>query len=417
MKTKKPVALIYNWYKQGEYTLRSEIYHEEHLYDDVLVYSIGSSDDVLKDVSRIKPDLIISFSTELKLDNPSLSKRYIFYPSLIDEIILANDIVAQCTFINCEYPRPKFSIFTPTYNTGEKILRTYESIKNQTLSDWEWVVLDDSPNDETWDLLTNISKNDFRVKIYKLHPQTGGNVGLAKNRAASLCDGEWLVELDHDDTLLTKCLEYLDNASKKFPDAGFMYSDVTEQYEDQTPKYYDDNWSGDWYGREDNFFDFGYAGHSWVVEDGIQYLAHHYPDINPLTIRFNISMPSHVRVWKREVYMKIGGHNKNTPVADDFELIVRTFLNTKMVHIKKVLYIQWNNRNSTTDNNSVDINRRSRLIRDYYDKQIHKKIIEMGKIDWNWVESENCSQKFQNHIFIRKFHKEEEILNYIYDTE
>ncbi len=88
-----------------------------------------------------------------------------------------------------------------------------------------------------------------------------------------------------------------------------------------------------------------------------------------------------------------------------------------MVHIKKVLYVQWNNRNSTTDNNSVDINRRSRLIRDYYDKQIHNKIIEMGKVDWNWVESENCSQKFQNHVFIRKFHEEEEILNYIYDTE
>ena len=38
----------------------------------------------------------------------------------------------------------------------------------------------------------------------------------------------------------------------------------------------------------------------------------------------------------------------------------------------------------------------------------------MGKHDWNWVEDENCSQKFQNHIFIKKFHSEEEILNYIY---
>ena len=38
----------------------------------------------------------------------------------------------------------------------------------------------------------------------------------------------------------------------------------------------------------------------------------------------------------------------------------------------------------------------------------------MGKNDWSWVENENCSQKFQNHVFIRKFHSEEEILNYIY---
>lgn len=414
MKTKKPVAIVYNWDKVGEFIVNSEIYHEEGLYDEVVIHSFNSYNNLEQDYSRIKPDLIISFGVNLNLQNKILKRRYIYYPSEIDETILANDIIVQTTFINCEYPRPKFSIFTPTYNTGEKILRTYESIKNQTLGDWEWVVLDDSPNDDTWNLINEISKKDFRVKPYKMLPITGGNVGLSKNRAASLCDGEWLVELDHDDTLLTQCLEYLDKASQKFPDAGFMYSDVTEQYEDGSPKYYDHNWSGDWYGRSDNFFDFGYAGHSWVTEDGQQLLAHHYPDINPLTIRFNISMPSHVRVWKRDVYLKIGGHNKNTPVADDFELIVRTFLNTKMVHIKKVLYIQWNNKNSTTDNNSIDINRRSRLIRDYYDKKIHEKINEMGKIDWNWVEGENCSQKFQNHIFIQKFHDEEEILNYIY---
>lgn len=417
MKTKKPIAIVYNWNKFGEFTLRSEIYHEENLYDEVIVHSLKFHENIIEDVSRIKPDLIISFGTDLNLENETLQKRYIYYPNEIDEIILANDIIVQTTFINCEYPRPKFSIFTPTYNTGEKILRTYESIKNQTFGDWEWVVLDDSPNDDTWKLIKKISEKDFRVKPYKISPITDGNVGLSKNRVASLCDGEWLVELDHDDTLLTQCLEYLNKASQKFPDAGFMYSDVTEQYEDGSPKYYDNNWSGDWYGRKDNFFDFGYAGHSWVYEDGKQLLAHHYPDINPLTIRFNISMPSHVRVWRRDVYLKIGGHNKNTPVADDFELIVRTFLNTKMIHIKKVLYIQWNNRNSTTDNNSIDINRRSRLIRDYYDKQIHKKIIEMGKIDWNWVEEENCSQKFQNHIFIQKFHEEEQILNYIYDDK
>jgi len=417
MKTKKPVALIYNWYKQGEYTLRSEIYHEENLFDEVLVYSLESADNLIEDVSRIKPDVIISFKVKIDFKNQFLLEKSIFYPSFIDDVILANDIVVQSTFINCRYPRPKFSIFTPTYNIGQKILRTYDSIKNQTFNDWEWVILDDSPNDETWELLMEISKKDFRVKPYRVNPNTGGNIGLVKNRAASLCDGEWLVELDHDDTLLTKCLEYLDKASKKFPDAGFMYSDVTEQYDDGSPKYYDHKWEDDWYGREDNYFDFGYAGHTWVNEDGKDLLAHHYPDINPLTIRFNISMPSHVRVWKRDVYLKIGGHNKNTPVADDFELIVRTFLNTKMVHIKKVLYIQWNNKNSTTDNNATDINRRSRLIRDFYDKQIHNKIIEMGKNDWNWVENENCSQKFQNHIFIKKFHNEEEILNYIYDTE
>jgi hypothetical protein len=86
-----------------------------------------------------------------------------------------------------------------------------------------------------------------------------------------------------------------------------------------------------------------------------------------------------------------------------------------MVHIKKMLYLQWNNRNSTVDNNVTDINRRSRLIRDFYDKQIHDRILELGFNDWNWDEVREHSQKFQNNVSIRMYHNKEEILNYIYE--
>ena len=348
-------------------------------------------------------------------NNKIISNRIIRYLNFPPDNILANDVVCQSTFRNCENIRPKFSIFTPTFETGRKIERTYQSLKEQTFDDWEWVVVDDSNNRGTWTILEEIAKNDFRVKIHKIMPQSGGNIGLVKHRAASLCSGEWLVELDHDDTLISTCLEECHKSSLKFPNAGFMYSDVCELYEDGEMKTYDHDFSGNWYARPDNGFDFGYAGHTYVEIDGKTYINHHYPDINPLTIRFNISMPNHVRVWKKEVYDRIGGHNVHTPVADDYELIVRTFLNTEMVHIKKMLYLQWNDRNSTVDNNSVDINRRSRLIRDFYDVQIHNRILELGKKDWNCDDSVGHSQKFQNKVFTTKYHQEEEILNKIYN--
>jgi glycosyltransferase involved in cell wall biosynthesis len=348
-------------------------------------------------------------------NNKIISNRIIRYLSFPPDNVLANDIVCQATFRNCQNLRPKFSIFTPTYNTGERIYRTYESLKKQTLDDWEWVIVDDSPNDETWDILQEISKNDYRVKVHKIYPLSEGNIGLVKHRAGSLCLGEWLVELDHDDTLVSTCLSECNKAINKFPNAGFLYSDVCELYEDGEMKTYDQDFSGNWYGRHDNYFDFGYAGHSYVEVDGKTYINHHYPDINPLTIRFNISMPNHVRVWKKEVYDKIGGHNINTPIADDYELIVRTFLNTEMVHIKKMLYLQYNDRNSAVDNNAIDINRRARLIRDHYDLQIHNRILELGKTDWNWDDNLGHSQKFQNNIHIKKYYGEEEVLNKIYE--
>jgi glycosyltransferase involved in cell wall biosynthesis len=54
--------------------------------------------------------------------------------------------------------RPKFSIFTPTFETGRKIERTYQSLKEQTFDDWEWVVVDDSNNEDTWTILQEIAK-------------------------------------------------------------------------------------------------------------------------------------------------------------------------------------------------------------------------------------------------------------------
>jgi glycosyltransferase involved in cell wall biosynthesis len=415
MRTKKPSAILYGWRELGTFTLTSDIYFEETLLDEVIVYSLPFTDDIKKDFSFYKPDMIMGCDSRVSSNNKIISNRIIRYLNFPPDNVLANDIVCQATFRNCQNLQPKFSIFTPTYNTGERINRTYESLKNQTLDDWEWVIIDDSPNDETWNIIQEISKNDFRVKVHRIYPLSEGNIGLIKHRACSLSNGEWLVELDHDDTLISTCIEECSKAINKFPNAGFLYSDVCELYEDGEMKTYDQDFSGNWYGRYDNYFDFGYAGHSYVEVDGKTYINHHYPDINPLTIRFNISMPNHVRVWKKEVYDKIGGHNINTPIADDYELIVRTFLNTEMVHIKKMLYLQYNNRNSAVDNNAIDINRRARLIRDHYDLQIHNRILELGKTDWNWVDNLGHSQKFQNNISIKKYYEEEEVLNKIYE--
>jgi glycosyltransferase involved in cell wall biosynthesis len=306
-------------------------------------------------------------------------------------------------------------MFTPVYKTGERIKRTYEGLKNQTWTNWEWVVVDDSPDEETWKQLKEIASKDYRVKLNRVYPLTGGNVGLAKHRAAMLCEGDWLVELDHDDYLTKECLNVSNEAIEKYPDGKFLYTNCSEMYDDGEPKHYDHDWTGNWYARHDNFFDFGYAGHSWVNVDGDNILAHHYPDINPLTIRFNISMPNHARMWERKLYHEIGGHNKNMPVADDLEIIIRTFLKTRMIHVKKVLYYQYNNRNSTVDNNANDINRRARLIRDYYDTAIHNRILELGFHDWNWIEEEGHSQKLQTRAPIRKYFEEEEVMNYIYE--
>ena len=427
MKTSLPTALIYGWDRFGEIRLESDIYHEENLYEEVILYSYDSTNDFKKHFAKHRPDIIVVIgelgNNILQMGHHTMISSKIWtYDNIPPDNILANDVVCQSTFWACKSQKevygnedkPILSVFTPTYITNERIFRTYESLVNQTYENWEWVVVDDSPLNEnkTWEYLEDIASQDYRVNIHKMIRTSGGNVGEVKHRAAMLCNGEWLFELDHDDWLISTCLEDVFKASKKHPDSGFIYTDVTEINKDESPRQYGVI-GDDWYANPKNKFAFGYAGHTWETRDGKEWLVHHYPEMNPKTIRFNIGMPNHCRIWNRDTYHKVRGHSRNISVADDYELIVKTFLETKFIHLKKMLYVQYNNGDSTVDNNVIDINRRARLIRDYYDPMIHKRIKELGGFDWSWNEKEGRCYQLQSWMDRTRYYDKEEVLNYI----
>ena len=92
-------------------------------------------------------------------------------------------------------------------------------------------------------------------------------------------------------------------------------------------------------------------------------------NINPKTIRHIVGVPNHVRAWRRSTYFEIGGHNRSLTIADDFELVIRSFLYSKICKIPKLSYIQflYNNQGgrNTHDLSRADIQRRVRTITQY----------------------------------------------------
>jgi glycosyltransferase involved in cell wall biosynthesis len=422
LSVRRPKAIVYGWKSPGDYFFSTDLYSRfENLQGWVDIVSLENYRNYVEDFSFHKPDIIIFFLHQEGIEFVEIAKRSFFLNSFLDDQELANFILEKSVKISCDPPKPKFSVFTPAFKTEDIILKTYSSLKEQTEKNWEWVIVDDSPEDhnKTWEMILKISKSDFRVIPQRIFPTSGGNVGFVKHRAAMLCRGEWLVELDHDDYLMPDCLEVCEKSSLNFPDAGFIYSDCTEMNEDNEFRRYDHRDDGEWYGRDDNLFAFGYAGHSWKTINGKNYLQHHHPDINPLTIRFNICMPNHVRLWKKEVYHQISGHREGLPVADDLELIIRTFLTTRMIHVKKLLYIQFFHGSSTVDHNAFDINRRARLIRDHYDFMIHNRILELGFDDWEWDEEKKSTRRDYVMVLLNKqdvkYYEGEQVLNYVYE--
>ena len=160
----------------------------------------------------------------------------------------------------------------------------------------------------------------------------------------------------------------------KFPDAGFYYTDSAEV---------DQNWESLTYGGG---FAMGYGAYRDESALGMDFKVQVTPNLNPKTIRHIVGVPNHIRAWRRNLYYQIGGHNRGLSIADDYELLVRTFLNTKMCRIQKLGYIQfiYDDASGTNTHNSSrrDIQRRVRTVADYYSEAITKRFEDLGLEDW-----------------------------------
>ena len=98
MKTKKPSAIVYGWHSKGEQILISDVYFEEYLMDEVIIYSLPYTNDVVGDYSKYQPDVIVSFIDKIEIPHYILSLKHIHLEELEGDNVLANIIVCQTVF-------------------------------------------------------------------------------------------------------------------------------------------------------------------------------------------------------------------------------------------------------------------------------------------------------------------------------
>ncbi len=226
-----------------------------------------------------------------------------------------------------------FSVITTTFHSGKKIYRPYESLKSQTYNNWEWVIWDDSSNydSELWNTLLEFQEKDIRINCYK-GPVHSGFIGDMKWKASSLCKGDYIVELDHDDIIHPDLFKWCYEAIQKYPDSDFLYSNCIELYEENEDPF---NY-GEYYGLGYGAYQKEFIRNKWHNVS----LA---PHINSRTLKHIVGVPNHVRIWKKEFYDKIGRHNYEMPVVDDYELLLRSVIAGKWTHIQGAGYYQYRN--------------------------------------------------------------------------
>ena len=107
--------------------------------------------------------------------------------------------------------RPRASVIIPVYNRAHAVLPTLQSVRDQTMADFECIVVDDGSDDgeELRTLVESHLDNRFRY----IRRENGGG-GAARNTGIAEAKGEFVAFLDSDDRWLPEKLEQDSDAAR-----------------------------------------------------------------------------------------------------------------------------------------------------------------------------------------------------------
>lgn len=212
------------------------------------------------------------------------------------------------------------SITTPLHAPGNRYIEeTYRSLTRQSVSDWEWVILENHGGRVPEKILA-----DKRVRVHAIELD---GIGALKRALHELARGPHVVELDADDLLSPVALERVQETFGK--GADFVHSDFAE--------FQDGTWQAKW---EQYPYSAVYGWEHYPVEfDGHELLAMRAPTATAHNLRLIDWAPNHVRAWTKDAYRRAGGHDHKKMVADDHDLVVRFYLaGCRFEHVAECLY-------------------------------------------------------------------------------
>jgi glycosyltransferase involved in cell wall biosynthesis len=121
---------------------------------------------------------------------------------------------------------PHLSIITPIYNGAPFIRRRYWSLRNQTVDDWEWIVVDDGSTDDTATSMRELARQDSRIRFFQWSENRG--LGCARTKALAEARGAWSVVSDVDDLDFPWRLEWVAMAMRRAYDFACSYVVVAD---------------------------------------------------------------------------------------------------------------------------------------------------------------------------------------------
>ena len=135
--------------------------------------------------------------------------------------------------------RPEISVLMPVYNGDKFLIKSIESILNQTFENFEFIIINDGSNDDSLKIIESF--NDRRIKFF--HHSENRGITFALNKGLHIAKGEYIARQDQDDISLPERfilqLEYIRENNIDLVDTNLTFVDENDQYiQDYEKRYF-----------------------------------------------------------------------------------------------------------------------------------------------------------------------------------
>jgi GT2 family glycosyltransferase len=207
----------------------------------------------------------------------------------------------------------KASIIFPVFNGLSFLADSLAGIINQTLDDYEVLILDDASTDDSYNYISSISNS--RIRVFR--NDTNKGLFFSLNKLIANAIGDIVILWSQDDVMLPKALESIVNFHAKYPEIAFTYCGR---------KYIDQN--GNLFPNQNENID----PTPTTIHPGLHLKIAWFTG----SIAGNIS----ALAFKRQIFDKYGLFKKDFFYSADFEYQIRVGLSESIGRIKDVLFFQ-----------------------------------------------------------------------------
>ncbi len=217
------------------------------------------------------------------------------------------------------FNKPVVSVVMSVYN-GEKYLRdSVESILNQTLGDFEFIIVDDGSADSSFKIMEEYARSDKRIVAIK----NPSNLGLPKslNIALKNTKGDFIARMDADDISLSERLEKQVRFLKENPSYGLVGTAYIE-----------------------------IDGNGKIIGNQRIRFLETDENIKKKIVGFN-PFPHCAVMFRKEIQDSIGFYNEEFKYAQDYEFWIRIMTRYKVRNLPEVLV------HKRYSNNMISVNK------------------------------------------------------------